>query len=92
MALRQPETACLTLAPRYFTNFRLRFLVGSLVALFSLAGVSGCVGASLGVSYLLDDRVLLCELYDLIDVAKGETRHGVCTAIVDGDTPCLCIM
>ena len=40
----------------------------------------------------LDDGVLLCKLYDLIDVAKGETRHGVCTAIVDGDTPCLCIM
>ena len=40
----------------------------------------------------LDDGVLLCKLYDLIDVAKGETRHGVCTAIVDGDTPCLWIM
>ena len=40
----------------------------------------------------LDDGVLLRKLYDFIDVAEGESRHGICTAVLDGDTTGLCSM
>ena len=50
------------------------------------------VGFVMKSSVGLDDGVLLRKLYDLIDVAEGESRHSICTAVVDCDTTGLCIM
>ena len=40
----------------------------------------------------LDDRVLLRELDDLVDIAEGKTRDRICTAVVDGDATRLSIV
>ena len=40
----------------------------------------------------LDDRVLLRELDDLVDIAEGKTRDRICTTVVDSDTTRLSIV